>query len=57
MNDFRPKRNKSEDMMIHMLNNLPKKYDVILNGLENHLSLSGDDALMTDFIREKVNHM
>ena len=31
--------------MIHVLNNLPNEYDVILDGLENCLTLSGDDAL------------
>ena len=34
--------------MIHVLNNLPKEYDVILNGLKNHLTATGDNALMID---------
>ena len=38
MNEFKQKGNVSdEDFMIHVLNNLPKEYDVILNGLENYL--------------------
>ena len=39
--------------MIHVLNNLPDEYDVILNGLENHLMATGDDALMINSIRKK----
>ena len=31
--------------MIHMLNNLPKDYNVVLDGLENHLIGTGDNAL------------
>ena len=46
MNEFGQKRNVSdEDFMIHILNNLPKEDDVILDGLENHLTTPGDDAL------------
>ena len=30
--------------MIHVLNNLPKDYVVILDGLENHLMVIGDDV-------------
>ena len=47
MNKFRPRGNKTdEDFMINVLNNLPKEYDVNLDGLENHLSLSSDDVFM-----------
>ena len=35
-----------------MLNNLPE-YNVILDGLENHLTLSSEDALRTNIIRGK----
>ena len=45
-----------DDFMIHVLNNFPKKYDIILDGLENCLTSSGDDALMIQVIREKLNH-
>ena len=41
--------------MIHVLNNLPKEYDVILNGLENCLMATGDDALTIDLICKKLN--
>ena len=34
-----------EDFMIHVLNNLLKEYDIILNRLKNHLTATGDDAL------------
>ena len=37
------------------MNNLPKEYDVILDGLEILPSQSHDDVLMFDIIREKVN--
>ena len=40
--------------MIHDLNNLPKEYDVILNGLENRLMATEDDALMID-VSKKLN--
>ena len=41
--------------MIHVLNNLPKEYNVILDGLENHLKATGDDALTIDSICKKLN--
>ena len=47
---------KHKDFMIHVLNNLPKEYDVILNGLENRLMATGDDALTIDSISKKLNH-
>ena len=50
MNEFRLKDNiREEDFMIHVLNNLPKEYEVPLDGLEHHLTLSGDDALTFNF--------
>ena len=57
MNEFKQKGNVSdEDFMIHVLNNLPEEYDVILDGLENHLTATRDDALTIDSIRKKFNH-
>ena len=45
-----------EDDMIHILNNLPEEYDVILDGLENGLTVIGENALTIDTIRKKLNH-
>ena len=45
-----------KDFMIHVLNTLPKEYDVIINGLENCLTATGDDALTIDLIRKNLNH-
>ena len=57
MNEFGQKPSVSDkDFMIHILNNLPKEYDVILDGLENHLTATGENALGIDTIREKLNH-
>ena len=42
--------------MFHVLNNLPKEYDVFFDGLENRLMATGDNALTIDSIREKLNH-
>ena len=57
MNEFGQKDSVSdEDFRIHVLNNLPKEYDVILNGLENHLMATGDDVLTIDSIRKQLNH-
>ena len=39
-----------------MLNNLPKEYDVILDGLKDHLTLGSNDALMIKTIGGKSNH-
>ena len=57
MTEFRQKGNVSdEDFMIHILNNLPEEYDVILDGLENCLMATGENALTIDSIRKKLNH-
>ena len=57
MNEFGQKGHVSDEyFMVHVLNNLPKEYDVILNGLENGLKVTGDDALTIDSICEKLNH-
>ena len=42
--------------MIDILNNLTKEYDVILDGLENYLTLSGNDALTKEVICKNLNH-
>ena len=57
MKEFGQNGNVSdEDFMIHVLNNLPEEYDVIFKRLENHLMATGDDALTTDLICEKLYH-
>ena len=45
------------DFMVKILNNLPSEYDVILDGLENRLSMdgSGSNALTIEDIREKLS--
>ena len=56
INKFRQKGSLSnKDFMIQFLNNLPKEYDVILNGLENCLTAIGDDVLTIDLIRKNWN--
>ena len=45
-----------EDLMIYVLNKLPKEYDVVLDGFKNRLTVSGDDALTIDVICEKLKH-
>ena len=57
MNIFGQKGNVSdEDFMIYVLNNLPKEYYAILDGLENHLTMTGDDVLTINLICERMNH-
>ena len=57
MTKFRQSGNVfDEDFMIHVLNNLPEEYDVILDGLENRLMATGENALTIDSICEKLNH-
>ena len=57
MNEFSQKGNiTDDDFIIHLLNNLPKEYDIILDGLKNHLMASGDNVLKIDVIHEKLNH-
>ena len=49
MNEFGQKGNVSnEDFMILILNNLPKEYNVILDRLENRLTVTRNDALTID---------
>ena len=43
--------------MIHIINNLPEKYVIILDGLKNYLTSSGDDTVAKVVIREKLNHI
>ena len=52
MNEFNLKGSIDKDFMIHVLNNLPKEYYVILDGLENCLTAIGDNALTIDMIWE-----
>ena len=57
MTEFGQKGNVSdEDLMIHILNNLPKEDNVILDELENYLMATGENALTIDSIHEKLNH-
>ena len=42
-----------KDFMILILNNLHREYDVILDGLENCLTASGDDVLTIGVICKK----
>ena len=57
MSEFSQKGSVSdEDFMINVLNNFPKEYNVILDGLENHLTATGENALNIDLFREKLNH-
>ena len=51
MNKFRQKGNiMEEDFMIHILNNYPEEYDMILDGLENCLMTTGEDGLTINVI-------
>jgi len=47
-----------KDFMVKVLNNLPSEYDVILDGLENRLTLDQSDpnTLTIENIREKLNN-
>ena len=42
--------------MIHVLNDLPKEYDVVLDGQENCLTANGNDALTIEVICKKLNY-
>ena len=44
-----------EFFLTHVPNNLTEKYDVILDGLENHPISSNSDAVMIEEICEKLN--
>ena len=53
MSEFRVKGNNSdENLMIPILNNLPEKYDIILDGVENQLMASGLNALIIKVIHK-----
>ena len=57
MNKFRQKGSMTdEDFMIHILNNLPEEYDVILDALDSCLMVTRDDVLTINVIHEKSNH-
>ena len=42
--------------MIHVLNNFPEEYNMILDGLESHLMATRDNVLTIDSIHEKLIH-
>ena len=44
-----------KDLMVKVINNLPEEYDVVVDGLENKLSLSGDEALTVEKMKDKLN--
>ena len=57
MTKFRHKGNISDEgFIIHVLNNLPKEYDVILDEFENCLMATGENALIIDSIHAKLIH-
>ena len=41
--------------MVHVLNDFPKEYDVILEGLENHHTASREYVLTIEVICKKKN--
>ena len=43
--------------MIHVLNNLPKEYNMILDGLEHYLTLSWVDAWTIEDLCKNLNHL
>ncbi len=43
------------EFMIHVLNNLPEEYDVVLYSLETRLVSTGEDRLTLESLREKLN--
>ena len=56
MSKFKLKGSTTDEDLWSIFNNLPKEYNVILNGLENYLTLSEDDALTIKVIHKKPNH-
>ena len=57
MNEFGIKgKITDEDFMIHILNNFPQEYHVILDWLKNYLTASRDDVSILQVIWEKLNH-
>ena len=47
-----------QDFMIHVLNNLPEQYDVVLDGMESRLMLGDGDPnkLTIEDVRDKLNN-
>ncbi len=43
------------EFMIHVLNNLPEEYDVVMDSLKNRLVSTGEDRLTLESLREKLN--
>ena len=57
MNEFGLKGSITDkNFMIHVLNNFPQDYNVILDGLENCLMVTGDNALNINVICIKLSH-
>ena len=46
----------NENLMIHVLDSLPKQYSAILDCLDNHCMSSGPDVFIIKMILEKLNH-
>ena len=44
-----------KDFLIHILNNLPKEYNVVLNGLESILDETDDKALTLEMVHKKMS--
>ena len=45
----------NKDFLLCILNNLPKQYDVVLDGLESRLDGTGDKALTLEIFCEKLS--
>ena len=45
-----------EDFLIHVLNNVPKEYNVIFDGLKNCPMASENNEPTITMIRKKINH-
>ena len=56
MNEIGLVRGMSDmEVMIHVLNNLPEEYDVVLDSLETHIVSTGEDKLALKALQEKLN--
>ena len=44
-----------DDFMIHVLGNLYEEYNIILDGLVHHLTLTGPDAMTIEVNCDKLN--
>ena len=43
-------------MLILAMSHFFKEYNIILDGLENHLTSNGPDTMTMDVLHEKFNH-